>query len=159
VYSWGSRGRDSLRSGLGKSSDDESNSEDDSDYADSCSPQLITALRGRRVQAIAASLERSCAVTDTGALYTWGRNTRGALGHGDVRYRERPALVTALHGIRVVGVSMHTEHTLALTADSSVYSVGEGAGLGISLEGENEEKDGSLLIPRKLANLTCMVPR
>jgi alpha-tubulin suppressor-like RCC1 family protein len=117
---------------------------------------LITALLGERVRAIAAGRLVSCAVTEAGALYTWGRNEYGNLGHGDVRPRARPKLVQGLDGIRVVGVSIHTEHTLALAADGSVYAFGKGPGLGISQgAGDGDEVDGAT--PRRIPELVCMV--
>jgi hypothetical protein len=100
---------------------------------------LVTALFGERVQAIAAGLGISCAVTEAGGLYTWGHNYSGNLGHGDVRNQKVPKLVSALHGIQVVKLSFHADHTLALAADNSVYSFGEGPGLGISRGGEGEK--------------------
>jgi alpha-tubulin suppressor-like RCC1 family protein len=61
----------------------------------------------------------------------------------------------------VVSVSIYFQHTLALAADGSVYSFGEGSGLGIGREGEGggEEDVGPTLTPRRIPNLNCMVPR
>jgi alpha-tubulin suppressor-like RCC1 family protein len=121
--------------GRGNDSDDASDdSGDDGDTADPFTPQVITALLGERVRAIAAGPYMSCAVTDAGALYTWGENNYGGLGHGDVRDRGEPTTVEALRGIRMVGVSMEKNHSLALAADGSVYSFGQGPGLGIRQE-------------------------
>jgi hypothetical protein len=116
----------------------------------------MTALVGKRVRAIAAGPHMSCAMTDAGALYTWGENTSGDLGHGDTRNRIRPTLVTALDGIRVVGVSIDEQKTMALAANGSVYSFGEGPGLGIRWEGEVVVETLTL---ERIPNLTCMVPR
>jgi hypothetical protein len=69
-----------------------------------------------------------------------------------------PTLVTALHGIRVVGVSIEDQKALALAADGSVYAFGEGPGLGLSREGETGEEVGRTLTPQRISNLTCMVP-
>jgi alpha-tubulin suppressor-like RCC1 family protein len=159
VYSWGATGHDGHVYGLGYDSDDGGDGDDDNEDSISV-PKLITALLGERVRAIAAGWEMSCAVTDTGVLYTWGRNRSGILGHGDARDRKRPKLVLALHGIRVVGVSVDTKHTLALAADGSVYSFGEGPGLGIGREVEGGGEAGEATrIPRRIPNLVCMVPR
>jgi alpha-tubulin suppressor-like RCC1 family protein len=158
VCSWGVHGSDTLGSGLESSSDNEGDG--DGTYTDDLfKPQLITALLGERVQAIAASSERSCAVTDAGVLYTWGLNIYGNLGHGDVLGRERPTLVTALNGIRVVGVSMSFKHTLALAADGSVHLSGKGPGLGLSPGNAGEEEVGPWLTPQRIPNLKCMVSR
>jgi alpha-tubulin suppressor-like RCC1 family protein len=114
------------------------------------------------VRAIAAGAHKSCAVTDAGELYTSGRNDSGNLGHGDVEHWTWPRCVGgALRGIRVVGVSIHEKHTLALVADGSVHAFGEGPGLGISQEGEGgrEEVVGPTHTPRGIPNLGCTVPR
>jgi alpha-tubulin suppressor-like RCC1 family protein len=133
----------------------------DSDSGDNgfSTPQLITALLGEPVRAIAAGPDMSCAVTDAGALYTWGDNTFDNLGHGDDCGECMPTLVTTLQGIRVVGVATAEEHTLALAADGKVYAFGEGPGLGIRLEGASggEGVVGPLLTPQRIPNLKCMV--
>jgi alpha-tubulin suppressor-like RCC1 family protein len=150
VYSWGIFGRDSSVHGLGDTSDI-----DDDDFG--LIPQLITALLGERVRAIVAGPDTSCAVTDAGALYTWGRGGFGALRHADVRDRNIPKLVTALHGINVVGVSMHFRRTLAVAADGSAYAFGEGPGLGIRLGGEGEQIDETTRSPQRIPDFICMV--
>jgi alpha-tubulin suppressor-like RCC1 family protein len=158
VYSWGGAGHDGNVYGLGYDSDDGGDGNNGADGS-LCVPKLITALLGERVRAIAAGSDMSWAVTDAGALYTWGRNRSGVLGHGDSRNRKRPKLVTALHGITVVGVSISSNHTLALAADGSVSSLGEGPGLGIRNEGGGEGAGEMARTPRRVPSLTCMVPR
>jgi alpha-tubulin suppressor-like RCC1 family protein len=155
VYSWGAAGHDGHVYGLGYGSDDGG---DGNNVADDslCIPKLITALLGGRVRAVAAGSQLPCAVTDAGALYTWGRNDTGSLGHGDARDRNRPTLVTALHGIRMEGVSIHDMHTLALAADGSVYAFGEGPWLGVNRVGE--EADAATHSPQRIQKIVCMVP-
>lgn len=46
-------------------------------------PTLVTALEGKNVVNIAAGSNHSAAVTDEGALYTWGKGSYGRLGHGE----------------------------------------------------------------------------
>jgi alpha-tubulin suppressor-like RCC1 family protein len=152
VYLWGADGRDGLVHGLSSAILDL----DDDDFD---IPQLITALLGERVRAIAAGPDVSCAVTDAGALYTWGEDECGSLGHGDVCGRNMPDLVQGLHGIRVVEVSSYDTHTLALAADGSIYAFGEGTGLGISQVGAAEEVDEPMRSPLLIPNLHCMVRR
>jgi alpha-tubulin suppressor-like RCC1 family protein len=124
VYSWGTLAHDVPEHGRGIDSDDS----DDGDNFDNHVPQVITALLGKIVRAIAVGPRTSCAVTDEGALYTWGTNNSGSLGHGDVRDRDKPTLVTALQDIRVVGVSLYTDHGLSLAADGSVTRLARARG-------------------------------
>jgi E3 ubiquitin-protein ligase HERC2 len=146
VYSWGRDGEDSPELGRGNDTGGGGN--------DRSIPQVITALLGERVRGITAGPFISCAVTDAGALYTWGRNRSGSLGHGDELNWDRPTLVQGLHGIRVVGVSCFKHHALTLAADGSVYLFGQDPGLGIRQEGEQSTRS-----PQRIPNLVCMVPR
>ena len=45
-------------------------------------PALIQTLSGKNVVFIAAGGSHSAAITEGGALYTWGRGSFGRLGHG-----------------------------------------------------------------------------
>ncbi|XP_021370845.1 alsin-like isoform X2 [Mizuhopecten yessoensis] len=57
-------------------------------------------------------------------VWSWGRNFRGQLGIGDSIDRNKPCLVKVLNGKQVVKVTAGSQHSLALTADSQVYSWG-----------------------------------
>lgn len=41
-------------------------------------------------------------VTMERMIYTWGDNSKGQLGHGDLEYRDRPDLVEALKGKSII---------------------------------------------------------
>jgi alpha-tubulin suppressor-like RCC1 family protein len=89
VYSWGAQGGESPVHGLGNDSDGSSDGDEriDCDYF---IPRVIKSLLGNRVRAIAAGEHMSCAVTEAGALYTWGENGYGNLGHGQTRHQNKP---------------------------------------------------------------------
>jgi alpha-tubulin suppressor-like RCC1 family protein len=61
------------------------------------------AFGGAKVVAGAAGWQHSAAVTDDGALWTWGRNNNGQLGHGDKENRLQPTRVPqdSLGGLRI----------------------------------------------------------
>lgn len=59
----------------------------------------VTALRGKRVVAIAAGDHHCGAVTERGELYLWGRGDCGQLGDASDRNQSTP---TMLLGVRVV---------------------------------------------------------
>ncbi|KAK3101004.1 hypothetical protein FSP39_000154 [Pinctada imbricata] len=68
------------------------------------------------------------ALVRDGDLYTWGRNSNGRLGHGDLALDNTvspPCRVETLHmlQIRVISVSCGGEHTIALT-QQGVYGWG-----------------------------------
>jgi alpha-tubulin suppressor-like RCC1 family protein len=86
----------------------------------------IEALRGVRVRCIAAGHSLSCAVTDEGHVYTWGRDLTGALGHMGFEDEPLPRRVQALHdnGVFAVGVAAGRNHTLVADADGAVWGFG-----------------------------------
>ena len=99
-------------------------------HGDNC-PQRrtkrIEALPGQRVVAVSAGRRHSFALAADGCVWSWGCGRYGRLGHGDQQSQWQPKLVEALAGLRVVAVSAGAFHSLALTADGSVWSWGGGA--------------------------------
>ena len=74
------------------------------------------AFGGARVVAAAAGEENSAAVTEDGALWTWGNGAYGRLGHNDLKHRWVPTRVAAasLHGTRIGRCRpLPTTHALA----------------------------------------------
>ena len=69
----------------------------------------------------------------------------GQLGHGDAQNQLLPKKVEALAGQRVVAVSARGMHSLAITADGSVWSWGYGA-LGQLGHGDTQDQ----LLPKKV---------
>ncbi|XP_039613756.1 alsin [Polypterus senegalus] len=57
-------------------------------------------------------------------VWSWGRGKEGQLGHGDVLPRLQPLCVKSLSNKEVVRVSAGAHHSLALTAQSQVFSWG-----------------------------------
>ena len=47
-------------------------------------PLMVEGLRDKSVVSVVAGGEHSVAVTEEGALYTWGRGSYGRLGHGEM---------------------------------------------------------------------------
>ncbi|XP_003962937.1 protein RCC2 homolog [Takifugu rubripes] len=67
----------------------------------------------------------SLLITTEGKLWSWGRNEKGQLGHGDTKRLEAPKLIEGLADHLVVAAACGRNHTLALTDNGSVYSFGE----------------------------------
>ncbi|XP_060724838.1 alsin isoform X2 [Tachysurus vachellii] len=57
-------------------------------------------------------------------VWSWGEGQEGQLGHGDVLPRLQPLCIKSLSGKEVVRVAAGALHSLALTAQSQVYSWG-----------------------------------
>ncbi len=68
--------------------------------------------------------EHSCAVTTTGAVYCWGRNSFGELGDGTTTNRLTPVPVTAPSGVTFVRVAAGLSVTCAITSTGAVYCWG-----------------------------------
>jgi len=84
VYSWGSEPETGHGGGGG---------------ANVLQPTLVEALANERVTIVAAGHGHACAVTEVGALFTWGPDgLYGCLGHGDHKPQLTPRRVEALLG-------------------------------------------------------------
>ena len=80
-------------------------------------------MDGIRVCSVAAGCATSCAVTVSGALFTWGIGPE--LGHGDTLAVCFPKRVEALRSEFVVAVSITRRHTLAVTNEGFVFGWGD----------------------------------
>ncbi|KAG8459793.1 hypothetical protein KFE25_014356 [Diacronema lutheri] len=87
-------------------------------------PQRIDALNGVHVESVSAGVAFGAAVASDGRLFTWGDNSDGQLGHGDLCARALPTVVSALAGTRVLRAEAGATSCLALSAARDVYSWG-----------------------------------
>ncbi|XP_018321159.1 probable E3 ubiquitin-protein ligase HERC3 isoform X2 [Agrilus planipennis] len=63
-----------------------------------------------------------CILLDTtGNVYSFGRGSRGQLGHGNLNDESEPKLVEALAGIKIISVASGGWHSCALSADGDLY--------------------------------------
>ncbi|KAK7884104.1 hypothetical protein WMY93_027227 [Mugilogobius chulae] len=67
----------------------------------------------------------SLLITSEGKLWSWGRNDKGQLGHGDTKRLDAPKIIEALADQVVVAAACGRNHTLALTEDGTAFSFGE----------------------------------
>lgn len=59
-------------------------------------PRQVQALASERVTLIECGWKHGLAVTESGKLFTWGRNVNGQLGHGGTQDCNAPVLVPSL---------------------------------------------------------------
>ncbi|XP_007934044.1 protein RCC2 [Orycteropus afer afer] len=90
-------------------------------------PHRYGCLSGVRVRTVVSG---SCAahsllITTEGKLWSWGRNEKGQLGHGDTKRVEAPKLIEGLSHEVIVLAACGRNHTLALTETGSVFAFGE----------------------------------
>lgn len=66
-----------------------------------------------------------CVALDVeGRCYTWGRNEKGQLGHGDTIQRDRPTIVSELSNYKIVGAATGRCHTVVVTEGGNSFSFG-----------------------------------
>jgi hypothetical protein len=64
-------------------------------------------------------------VTESGALYTWGRGANGQLGHGDVSDQATPKRVeSGLKDKIMVKVACGENHSAAVDSAGAIYTTG-----------------------------------
>eukprot|EP00879_Flechtneria_rotunda_P014497 GHRR01015149.1.p1 GENE.GHRR01015149.1~~GHRR01015149.1.p1 ORF type:complete len:445 (+),score=126.49 GHRR01015149.1:103-1437(+) len=114
----------------------------------------------------AGSAAAHCIVGDiNGVCYTWGRNERGQLGHGDLLQRNIPTVVAGLQGKAVVKACGGKHHTVVVTKDEESYSFGLNTqgqlGIGSIKKSKNAPEDLQLAPIKALvegaANVSCGV--
>ena len=76
---------------------------------------------------VTTSEDHSCAITDEGDAYCWGRNYSGQLGTGNTRDADRPTRVKPgdVGGRRLVAIDTGSAFTCAVDAGGRAYCWGE----------------------------------
>ncbi|KDR22087.1 probable E3 ubiquitin-protein ligase HERC4 [Zootermopsis nevadensis] len=80
---------------------------------------------GVKVTQVACGNEHCLLLTETGQVFTWGRGSRGQLGHGDLESEQETARqVDSLAGLRVTQVAAGGWHSAAVTEWGDLYTWG-----------------------------------
>jgi alpha-tubulin suppressor-like RCC1 family protein len=114
VYSWGSNSSHEL----GRDTCDASATFDGT-------PSLVDLAEVKEAATAIACGRSYTAIIAGGQLYTWGKGTKGVLGHGNEDDVPRPKLVEFFADKTVVGVACSMAHTAVVTSDGKVYTCGE----------------------------------
>lgn len=56
-------------------------------------------------------------------VYTWGKGTKGMLGHGEDAEEVSPRVVEALLGRDIRKIAVGTSHTVALSSKFSIWCI------------------------------------
>ncbi|GFR43779.1 hypothetical protein Agub_g4893 [Astrephomene gubernaculifera] len=84
-----------------------------------------------RIVSIAAGAHHTLAIAETGALWSCGRGRSGQLGLGEQQEHlvDNPRLtrIPSLEGVRIVSASAGVAHSMALAADGSLFTWGDGS--------------------------------
>eukprot|EP01031_Cornospumella_fuschlensis_P031544 gene31544-38125_t len=112
VWAWGNGGNG--RCGLG----------DVFDRTEAC---LLSSLAFEKIVALQCGASHSLALTDKGQVYSWGKNSQGQCGHGNLEDVLKPALVKKFQNdLTIVQLAAGWEHSMALTKQGKLYSWGCG---------------------------------
>mmetsp|Transcript_6849 Transcript_6849/g.11673 ORF Transcript_6849/g.11673 Transcript_6849/m.11673 type:complete len:475 (-) Transcript_6849:559-1983(-) len=118
-------------------------------------PTRLKTLAGVRLLFVAAGPAAvHCIAGDVdGRLFTWGRNEKGQLGHGDLLNRNNPTIVEGLKDKFVTIASGGRHHTVAVTQNGEAWSWGLNTqgqlGLGSIKKGTGKGVDDIHLEPAK----------
>ncbi|XP_061685689.1 alsin isoform X3 [Syngnathoides biaculeatus] len=95
------------------------------------SPRLLRKSRYSKIEAASLTSSGMAAPADKAVLpslqtevWSWGHSEHGQLGHGDNLNRFHPVCIKSLSGKEVVRVAAGAHHSLALTAQSQLFSWG-----------------------------------
>ena len=90
------------------------------------SPKSSYQTIGSTIVAIAAGFSHSIAVTECGAVFTWGCGVYGRLGHGAHCDESLPKQIKSLavQDLKIVAVSAGLAHTLFLSSDGLLFGCG-----------------------------------
>ncbi|PKA48785.1 Ultraviolet-B receptor UVR8 [Apostasia shenzhenica] len=89
-------------------------------------PTRLRSLVGVDIRVVASGCSSChCVALDVeGRCYTWGRNEKGQLGHGDIRHRYLPAIIHGLSEYKIVGAAAGRNHTVVITDEGKGFSFG-----------------------------------
>ncbi|XP_038648646.1 probable E3 ubiquitin-protein ligase HERC6 isoform X2 [Scyliorhinus canicula] len=120
IYSWGQNTYGQL--GLGEG------------FYSQLQPNRVTSLTGIPVAQIAAGGRHSFALSFSGTVFSWGKNSHGQLGLKDQKDKVSPCRVKQMKRLNVTYISCGSQHTAVLTKDGRVFTCGDGSAgqLGLS---------------------------
>ncbi|CAM9344978.1 unnamed protein product, partial [Laminaria digitata] len=105
------------------------------------SPQRVHLLCGKGVVMMAAGLEHSLALTESGDLYSFGDNLSGqlGLGHNFTAREQTPQKVLYFSKSKIVQMACGQDHTAILTSAGELYCFGNNRSGALGLAGHANE--------------------
>ncbi|XP_062378987.1 probable E3 ubiquitin-protein ligase HERC3 isoform X1 [Sardina pilchardus] len=134
LFTWGQNSNGQLGLGKGEPS--------------TMSPQPLKSLAGIPLSQISAGGDHSFALSLSGAVFGWGKNSAGQLGLNDEQDRAVPCHIKFLRSQKVVYISCGEEHTAALTKDGGLFTFGNGSWGQLGHDSTNNEP-----LPRRVLEL------
>ena len=115
-------------------------------------PTLLKCLDGRAVCKLICGGWHTAAISESGKILLWGKNTHGQLGMGDARSTTYPKICQILrYEGKVRTAALGANHTLVVMVANKVYAMGEG---GKGQLGLNDPKRRDYVSPVEIEYLT-----
>jgi alpha-tubulin suppressor-like RCC1 family protein len=108
------------------------------------SPTLITKFKGKRIISISTGKYTSYALDSEGNVYSWGYNSFGNLGLGDIESVNIPTLIPSLKG-KFISFLSCGPHCFAIDDNENVYSWGNNSRSQLGL-GDEENRHSPTLV-------------
>ncbi|CAN0044765.1 unnamed protein product, partial [Ectocarpus fasciculatus] len=104
-------------------------------------PQRVHLLSGKGVVKMAAGLEHSLALTDSGDLYAFGDNLSGqlGLGHNFTAKEQTPQKVPPLGRAKITQLACGQDHTAVLTSSGELFMFGNNRDGALGVAGHANE--------------------
>ncbi|GCB72637.1 hypothetical protein scyTo_0006396 [Scyliorhinus torazame] len=98
-------------------------------------PNRVKSLTGIPIAQIAAGGRHSFALSFSGTVFSWGKNSHGQLGLKDQDDKVSPCRVKQMKRFNVAYISCGSQHTAVLTKGGRVFTCGDGSAgqLGLSM--------------------------
>ncbi|XP_060525182.1 probable E3 ubiquitin-protein ligase HERC4 isoform X2 [Cylas formicarius] len=111
-------------------------------------PSVVTSLKGVPIAFIACGANHTFAVSKSGAVYGWGKNTKGQLGLNDALNKMFPTQLRTLRNLKVKYIACGEEFSAFLTSDGGVFTCGAGTYGQLGHGGSTNE-----ILPRQVIEL------
>ncbi|XP_069950165.1 E3 ubiquitin-protein ligase MYCBP2 isoform X3 [Cherax quadricarinatus] len=102
-----------------------SDQERDASKIAALSPARVHLTGSSPVIQVTCGLHHSVVLCANGETYTWGSNSYGQLGVGDLISRGSPVMIRLPPNVRVTQVAAGSNHTVFLTSNGQIYSCGD----------------------------------
>jgi len=122
-------------------------------------PRRIDFLKGLPIRAISCGAQHSVAVSWSGAVYAWGKNSYGQLGFGTNEDSSLPKEICSVRNLMVTHAACGSDHTALLTLDGGVFTFGAGnygqLGHGGGKNNEQNPKKVLELMGTEVSQISC----
>ncbi|CAG9769467.1 unnamed protein product [Ceutorhynchus assimilis] len=111
-------------------------------------PKRVNAISGLPFVFITCGANHTFAISKSGAVFGWGKNTRGQLGINDMENKMFPTQLRTLRNLKIRYVACGEEFSAFLTLDGGVFTCGSGS-YGQLGHGSNSNE----ILPRQVIEL------